>query len=252
MIRQPPILRGTQTQQIQQLRAYLFQISRELETTLRTLGVEDQKTRRILSGAADAETKAEMQSGLTNLKSLILKTADLVQVEMDKLETELRSSYVASSDFGTYQEDIIQRITAMDGQIEQAIADTVTISDTLHGVSTEFDAYRIETQGYIRQGIVGYANAVPIIGIAIGQDIAVTGETETVDEVEYQVIDTSSNMSVWTPEKLSFYINGAETAYFSNGALYVGNVIVTGKLYLGEHGWEISYQNGFAIKYTGS
>ncbi len=190
-----------------------------------------------------------VQSDLRDLKSLIFHSADVVKQEVERLETELRSSYVASSEFGTYQEDISQKITAMDGQISQSITDVVTMTDALGTVSEAFDAYRIETQGYIRQGVIGYADGVPVIGIAIGQDIEVTGATETVDEVEYEVIDLSSNLSVWTPEKLSFYINGAETAYFSNGALYVGNVIVTGKLCLGANNWELSYQNGFAIKY---
>ena len=37
MIRQPPILRGTEAQQIQQLRSYLYQLSRELDALLRTI-----------------------------------------------------------------------------------------------------------------------------------------------------------------------------------------------------------------------
>lgn len=252
MISQPPILQGSEAQQIIQLRRYLFQISRELNRAVGSLDVQNETTRRVLSGAADAERNAQIQSGLSGLKSLILQSADLVQSAVDRLEAELHSSYVAVSEYGTYQEEIQQKITAMDGQIEQAITDVVALEDETHAVSRQFDAYRIETEGYIRQGIIGYEDAVPIIGIAIGQDITVTGETEEVDGVTYEVIDTASNMSVWTPEKLSFYISGAETAWFSNGALYVGNVIVTGKLCLGAANWEIRCQNGFAVKYTGT
>lgn len=252
MISQPPILQGSEAQQIIQLRRYLFQISRELNRAVGSLDVQNETTRRVLSGAADADRAAQIQAGLSGLKSLILQSADLVQSAVDRLETELHSSYVAVSEYGTYQEEIQQKITAMDGQIEQAITDVTVLEDETHAVSRQFDAYRVETEGYIRQGIIGYEDAVPIIGIAIGQDLTVTGETEEVDGVTYEVIDTASNMSVWTPEKLSFYISGTETAWFSNGALNVGNVIVTGKLCLGTAKWEIRCQNGFAVKYTGT
>lgn len=81
----------------------------------------------------------------------------------------------------------------------------------------------MESTGYIKQGIIGYNGAVPIIGIAIGQDIRTTG-TATVDGQEYEIINTSSNMTTWTTEKMSFYVNGVEMAYFSNGALHVNKI----------------------------
>lgn len=235
---------------------YLYRVTEQLNLALSHLGAEnfdsDSTARQVLSGGMSEEQKETLERGLGNLKSIIIKTADAVQAEMDALEVRIESTYVAVSDFGTYQEDIAARLTATAASIEQAISYYAALSDALGGVSDEFDAYTVEVQGYIRQGIIGYEDAVPVIGIAIGRDLSVTGAQETVDGKVYDVIDTTSNMSVWTPDKLAFYINGTEAAYFSNGALYVGTVIVQQKLVVGQNRWQIDHENGLAIKWIGA
>lgn len=235
---------------------YLYRVTEQLNLALTNLGTEnfaaDSAARQVLAGGMSAEQKKAMEAGLGNLKSLIIKTADAVQAEVEALEISLESKYVAVSDFGAYQEDVAAQLTATAASIEQAISYYAALSDALGGVSDEFDAYTVEVAGYIRQGIIGYEDAVPVIGIAIGRDLTVTGAQETVDGKTYDVIDTSSNMSVWTPDKLGFYINGTEAAYFSNGALYVGTVIVQTKLVLGQNKWQIDHANGFAVKWIGA
>lgn len=235
---------------------YLYRVTEQLNLALSNLSAEnfasDSTARQVLSGGMSGEQKETLERGLGNLKSLIIKTADAVQAEIQVLETSLESKYVAVSDFGTYQEDIAARLTATAEKIEQAISYYAALSDALGGVSDEFDAYTVEVQGYIRQGIIGYEDAVPVIGIAIGRDLTVTGAQETVDGKTYDVIDTSSNMSVWTPDKLAFYINGTEAAYFSNGALYVGTVIVQQNLVVGQNRWQIDHENGLSIKWIGA
>ena len=89
---------------------------------------------------------------------------------------------------------------------------------------------------------------MPIIGIAIGQDIKTTG-TQSVDGKTYDVIDTSHNMSVWTSKKLSFYVEGTEIAYFSNGALHVGHVELDRITAAGK--WDVSFSDGVAFKWIG-
>lgn len=235
--------------------SYLFQTAQALNLALSRLDEsnfsEDSTARQILAGGQTAEQKKETEQGLGRLRTLIIKTADAVRAEQAALELRLQSTYVALSDFGDYQEEIDTRLTATAARIEQALSYYAELSDSLHGVSEDFDAYRVDVQGYIRQGVIGYDGAVPIIGIAMGRDLRVTGAKETVDGTEYEVIDTSSNMSIWTPDKLSFYINGAEAAYFSNGALYVGTVIVKEKLVLGQDKWQITHDDGFTVRWIG-
>lgn len=233
--------------------AYLFELVSALDLSLRNLDErnfrEGSSARATAEGGMTAEQKKTMDAGLSALRSQIIKTAKIVRKEMDVLETQLRSEYLAVSDFGTYRESVEGQITAIAGSIEQLISYTSEISDDLGGMGEAFDRYRIETAGYIKQGIIGYDGAVPVIGIAIGQDIRLTGQTERVDGKDYDVIDKSSNMSIWTPEKLAFYINGAETAYFSNGALNTANVTVSGRMTLG--GWELSHGNGLTVRWIG-
>lgn len=235
--------------------SYLFQAAQALNLALSRLDEsnfsEDSTARQILAGGQTAEQKKETEQGLGRLRTLIIKTADAVRAEQAALELRLQSTYVALSDFGDYQEEIDTRLSATAARIEQALSYYAELSDSLHGVSEDFDAYRVDVQGYIRQGVIGYDGAVPIIGIAMGRDLRVTGAKETVDGTEYEVIDTSSNMSIWTPDKLSFYINGAEAAYFSNGALYVGTVIVKEKLVLGQDKWQITHDDGFTVRWIG-
>lgn len=235
--------------------SYLFQTAQALNLALSRLDEsnfsEDSTARQILAGGQTAAQKKETEQGLGRLRTLIIKTADAVRAEQAALELRLQSTYVALSDFGDYQEEIDTRLTATAARIEQALSYYAELSDSLHGVSEDFEAYRVDVQGYIRQGVIGYDGAVPVIGIAMGRDLRVTGAKETVDGTEYEVIDTSSNMSIWTPDKLSFYINGAEAAYFSNGALYVGTVIVKEKLVLGQDKWQITHDDGFTVRWIG-
>lgn len=235
--------------------SYLFQTAQALNLALSRLDEsnfsEDSTARQILAGGQTAAQRKETEQGLGRLRTLIIKTADAVRAEQAALELRLQSTYVALSDFGDYQEEIDTRLTATAARIEQALSYYAELSDSLHGVSEDFDAYRVDVQGYIRQGVIGYDGAVPVIGIAMGRDLRVTGAKETVDGTEYEVIDTSSNMSIWTPDKLSFYINGAEAAYFSNGALYVGTVIVKEKLVLGQDKWQITHDDGFTVRWIG-
>ena len=197
------------------------------------------------------ENRPKLRNRISNLKSLIIKSAHTVRSEVETLEKSLQSTYVAISDFGTFQEDITGKFEATAASLSQTIDYYATLNDKLGSVSNEFDTYVIDVEGYIRQGIIGYDGAIPIIGIAIGRDLTVTGTQETVNGKTYDVIDTSSNMSVWTPDKLAFYVNGAEIAYFSNGALYVNAVIVQERLVIGHNKWLIDHSNGLTIRWIG-
>ena len=168
---------------------------------------------------------------------------------MDERVESLSSTYVARSDFGTYIEDIKQRITTNSTKIEQQFAFAAEIQANTNRVEVDFAAYKTNVEGYIRQGIVGYDGTIPIIGIAIGQDIRTTRTGVETDRGVFDEIDKSSNMSVWTTEKLSFYIGGQEAAYFSNGKLTVAQ-IATDRI-TGSGKWDVSFTSGVKYKWIG-
>ena len=218
---------------------YLFRLVEQLNNVINTIAPAQAATTSTgMSAAGEGlaitpEVRKAIQDRAAELKALIIKNADDVQAQFDTLTADLQSSYVARSEFGTFEEYMQNQIELTAAGIEQQFSTVSQIVDQFIAV----------TNGYIRQGVVDYNGITPIIGIAIGQDITVTGSTETVDGKTYDVIDTSHNMSIWTADKLSFYVNGTEVAYFANNSLHVSRIT------LGD--WMIDESNGFAIRWIG-
>lgn len=230
----PPMTEGTDVGQFIEVRRYLFRLVEELNNALSSITVVGSAdSAQNVTVSLNENVKKAISDSNAELKSMIIKNAKLVESEIDELTAIFQSSYVAKSEYGTFTEDIENEVTQTASGLEQQITATSQI----------LGKYISTTSGYIRQGIVRYDGIEPVIGIAIGQDITTTGATETVNDVEYEVIDTSRNMSVWTSEKLSFYVNGAEVAYFANNSLHINRILV------GD--WAIDNRNGFAISWVG-
>lgn len=239
----PPAPTGTLSQQVQKQYAYLFQLAQMLNRAAEQAEQQPQtQTVQKPVQAAQAQTVVE-------LKSLIVKSADAVRKEMDRLETELKGSYVAVSDFGTYLERISQEIEADPTGLSRYFKFASDIQADVEQVGTDFSAYKTDVEGYIRQGIVGYDGTVPILGIAIGQNLQTARTGVETEQGVFDEIDKRSNMSVWTTEKLSFYIGGQEAAYFSNGKLTVAQ-IATDRI-AGAGKWDVSFTNGVKFKWMG-
>ena len=193
--------------------------------------------------------REEKAATAVGLKSLIVKTAETVSRQVEQMKSELRGEYVAVSDFGTYLEKTSQEIEEDPTKITRYFKFAADIQADVDKVDADFSAYKTDVQGYIRQGIVDYDGVTPIIGIAIGQDIRTTQTGVETEQGVFDVIDKRSNMSVWTTEKLSFYIGGQEAAYFSNGKLTVAQ-IATNRI-TGAGGWDVSFTGGVKFKWIG-
>lgn len=254
-IRLPNISAGADMQtQMAQMRSYMYQMVEQLNWALNALdssaAAQEQQLPGQAAAAADDDKKEDdTNQRMANLRDLIIKSADVVRQEMEQLATELKGSYVAQSDFGTYLEEISQRIEADPSQLSQYFKFASDIRADVDRVGVDFASYKTDVEGYIRQGIVGYDGTVPIIGIAIGQDIRTSQTGVETEQGVYDVIDKSSNMSVWTTEKLSFYIGGQETAYFSNGKLTVAQIAADRITGAGK--WDVSFTSGVKFKWIG-
>lgn len=249
----PPALKSTDSaENLFSIRSYLMQLSDQLNIALGQLeSTQEAQIAQAVAQATGAAQNGEQTTPsdeYTALKSLIIRTADIVHSEIDQVETRLESEYIAKSDWGTYEESIQADIKATAEGIVQSYNYDARL-ESLEEDAVSFEQYRISTSGYIRQGIIGYNDGVPVIGIAIGQDIATTGVKETVNGVEYDVFADGQNLATYTASKMSFYQNGVEVAYVSNAAMVITNANVTNKLTLG--GWEISKTNGLTIRWIG-
>ena len=245
----PPALMGTEAQQIGQMRSYLFRISEMLNSALTEQNVVVEQTRQLQSGSVSNEVfTAELDAQYNNVKSLIIKTADIVERELKEYVLNTMSSYIAKSEWGTYEEEINSQITVGAEAVLQEIGYSSTISNLKDGVA-DFEEYKKETSGFIKSGIIDYdADNFPIFGIAIGQGLK--SEKVTIDGVEYEEIDTREKLATYTSDRITFWQNDQEVAYISNSEMGIANVHISNKLRLGND-WEISHTNGFTIKWTG-
>ena len=229
---------GTLTEQVARQYAYLFQMAQQLNVAL-------QQTETALQQAAqrtDGKQAAQTQQYHT-LKSLIVKTAAQVQQEMDTLAVQLKGSYVAASEFGSYIEQLSSYIEANPDALTQYYSFASDLRANTEAVSTAFADYKASTEGYIRTGIVYYDGAVPVYGVAVGQNLTAT----EVDGV--QVVEQNNFRATYTANKLSFWQDAEEVAYVSNNRLYITNITVLGSITAGQ--WNISSDGGLKFRWMG-
>lgn len=241
----PPELRGSPETQLAQLQNYLYQLSELLNVAFEAVNASvGGGTNSLNTGGSTSKGTSEAES----LKSLIVNTAQIVRVNMNKLETRLTERYEAqSAAFGNFVENIDTTITATARDVLSLYGYDAAIASLQENASS-MNEYRLSTEGFIRQGFIDYDDeGFPIIGIAIGQGLRST--TETIGGVEYQHFDSTQNCAFYTSERVSFRINGREAAYLSNQRLYIADAQVIGSLILGD-GWEVSATAAKGIRFT--
>jgi hypothetical protein len=200
--------------------------------------------------------KLEEESALGNqydaIKSLIVKTADTIRVKesingllksVETLNTVLGRDYVAISDFGTYLEQLNAQISIDPEAIEQYYRFVSELKANVDAITADFLNYKVETEGYIRTGIVDYNNGVPVFGVAVGQNLT------TVEVDGESVVEQKNFRATYTANKLSFWQDAVEVAYVSNNKLYINNITALGKVTVGK--WDIDPSAGLAFKWIG-
>ena len=187
------------------------------------------------------------------IKSLIIKTADTVRVKetidgllksLENLDGKMSREYVAISDFGVYLERLNAQISIDPEAIEQYYKFFSELQANVDAISADFESYKVNTEGYIRTGIVDYTeDGVPVFGVAVGQNlttIEVDGET---------VVEKKNFRAIYTANKLSFWQDAVEVAYVSNNKLYITNITALGKVTIGK--WDVDPAAGLAFKWIG-
>lgn len=239
----PPAPSGSPQQMAMAQYAYLFQMAQQLNLALGQLETGGAGTSSSGGGTAGGGGSGKDSQGYQELKSMIVKTAGLVKRQMDQLSARLEGEYVAVSDFGTYVERLSAYLEANPEALTQYYSFFADLQASTETVSAAFEQYRLETEGYIRTGIVCYDGAVPQYGVAVGQNLIcreVDGET---------VVEQNDFRATFTASKLSFWQDASEVAYVSNNRLYITNITVLEGMSIGE--WEISSENGLVIRWMG-
>ena len=213
-LRLPNITESTPDGKLRQMQSYLYQVVEQLNWALNTMesggnGTVSMQTK-ATTGSSGGEDKKDSGVNFNELKSLIIKSADIVEAYYEKISAKLTGKYVAQSDFGDYEQYTEQLIRGNSYNIEQMFSN-------IQKITTDVE-YLIDVNAYIKSGeLYTDDKGIPIYGLEIGQKTEVDGE------------EVFNQFSRFTAEKLSFFdYNGREVAYISDNKLYIANIEITG------------------------
>lgn len=263
-IRLPNITAQTERGQLEQIRSYLYQFAQELNWAMDNIDKKAEQAVGTVKASVSKKNEAEKaQATFAEIKSLIIKSADIVNAYYEEINHRLEGSYVAVSDFGTYQQETAATLRANSESMallfenQQSITtDMGAMSDELDGVAGDVDSINgvlqtdasgttiIGSQAWCKIGVVSEdANGFPIYGMEIGQVNTQNGETTMKKYAQYR----SDGVHL-------FDQNGIEVATISDYKLSITNAEIidakiTGSLKLG--GYAVSTGNGLTFKWEG-
>lgn len=216
-IRFPNITGKTDAEQLVQVKSYLHQLAEQLNWALNNIQTGSIGSNASTDPAIQTEGSGKAKENAETfyeLKSLIIKSAEIVNSYADEISKKLEGQYVAQSDFGTYTELTEQQIEANSTSIEQHYAHIQELLTDLEAVENSL----IETNAYINSGLLYYEeDGTPVYGLEIGQ------------RNERDGVEVFNKYARFTSEKLAFYdSNGYEVAYISDKKLYICHIEVTG------------------------
>ena len=239
---------GTLQQQVMQQYSDLFQMAQQLNLALEQLEQAGGGVRPAYAAAAGGavsgtkQTEADRQ--YQKLRTMIVKTADQVRRTAEELTARLEEEYVAVSDFGSHVAALSAYLEANPEAITQYYSFFSDLKADVAAVDAAFQHYKVDTEGYIRTGIVYYDGAMPVYGVAVGQDL-------TCREVDgEQLVEQNNFRAVFTATRLSFWQDATEVAYVSNNRLYITNITVLGGIAIGA--WSVAAaESGLTFRWIG-
>lgn len=236
-LRYPNITGNTEREMLAQMKSYLYQLVGQLQFALDNVSASSASVVSATPKNATPAVKdnADPQATFSSIKSLIIKSADIVQAYYEEISTKLHGMYVAQSDFGTYTEKT-------DLEIKQSSTDVEELFTNVQKITTDLDNLNFklaEVNARIKSGLLYYDDdGIPVYGLEVGQENIVDGEK------------VFNKYARFTSDRLSFYdSNDIEVAYISDYKLYITNAEVTGTLKLGA--FQIDTSKGFRLKYVG-
>lgn len=242
-IRLPNITAPTEAGKLQQMQSYMYQLVEQLNWVFNNIDIAGGSGSNVIlakPGAAAPTTQDDPISDFNSLKGLIIKSADIVNAYYEKIDSLLKLSgyYMAQSDFGTFEEETKNLISATDSQLRQDLVSKQTIYDENGNIKKE-----LLVNGHIYSGIIEYAKSgEAIVGIEIGQTTKDNG------------VEKFNKFARFTADRLEFFnaINPDEpVAYISDYKLYITHVEITGSLKEGGYVDTVTAGGGIVTKWVG-
>ena len=237
-IRLPNINSATEQGQLSQMRSYLYQLVEQLNWALNT--VQDGAVQTVVqpmtapTASGTAASEQEAQDTFNSIKSLIIKSADIVNAYYETMRLRMDGEYVAESDFGVYRRTTAAELSATIDSVNQLYTDLQSVEETAEGA---YDSVRAVTAN-IKTGLL-YTNesGVPVYGLEVGQRNVENG------------VESFRKYARFTANRLSFYDqNDTEVAYISDYKLFITQAQITGSITLGRYVADMS--DGLAFKWV--
>ena len=241
-IRLPNITATTEAGKLQQMQSFMYQLVEQLNWVLNNIDItgSGSNANLVQTSPAAPTTQDDPISNFNSIKGLIIKSADIVNAYYEKIDSLLKLSgyYMAQSDFGTFEEETLNLVSATDKQLRQDLVDKQTIYDENGNIKKE-----LLVNGHIYSGIIEYAkDGEAIVGIEIGQTTKDNG------------VEKFNKFARFTADRLEFYnaINPDEpVAYISDYKLYITHVEITGSLKEGGYVDTVDPDGGIVTKWVG-
>lgn len=247
-LRLPKITAADSEGKLIQIQSFLYQLTEQLNYALGSIETGIGNDVRILKESADKKDSEPLspeaaKNNFNAIKSLIIKSADIVNSYYEEVNRRLQGIYVAESVFGTYSEKTDHYIQESSKEINRVLTNVQTIKSDLKEIGTSVR----ESKGHIKAGTLFYnTDGDPVFGVEIGQTNTVYG------------VEEFNKFARFTSDRLSFYNEvEKEVAYISDSKLYIntaeilgdadvhGNLSVGGLFYL--PGFLIDTSDGLVI-----
>ena len=246
-IRFPQITETSVEGQLRQLKSCLIQYSEKLNWALNTLEKNTQDV--VVKYESQSSSKGSLESDpevaastFTALKGYIIKSADIVNAYSDVITRKLEGIYTAEASFPDgsalkYVEETTKTLKETSDSIANHYDSIQRIEDNLGKLVNE-----IESEGYIKEGIIRYAtdeklDGAPIIGIEVGQEIVKDG------------VKVFNKYSQLTAQGLYFFDKGTEVANITGYTLNITKAHISDSLILGDY--DIDTSDGIMFLWEG-
>ena len=233
----PPVLSGDERTQLQQLKNYLFTISNKLNEAMMDVSIAQQQAEEQIakSSAAGGGTTEKTQE-FDTLKSMIVKTANIVRTEMDEITARLETEITAVSEqFGTLEQNLSAEIRAG----AEGVLQDYHYEERVSGLEDSTDTFIRRTNQYIFSGLVDETNLK--YGIAIGEGVT------AYDENGNPYLNDAAKCATFTMDEMAFYQGETKLAYFSSGKFYITNGEITNTPQIGHFIWKAMEDYSMAL-----
>ena len=223
----PPIQSGNAEEQLRTLYAYLNTVSQKLNEALMSVSMEQANAEAQQAVKVAQETAKTAETNRQDLKSLIIKTAEIVHTEMEEIRTHLQGQVTAiSEDFGEFQQTLDATIAAT----ARGVMQEYNIEERITTAEETTDAFIRRISQYVYTGLLDTDE----VGIAIGTNVT---DSSTGDLIP------ANKMATFTSSEISFYQNGAKVAYFGGNLFHIEKGEVLKSMKMGNFTWMI-FDNG--------